>query len=89
MMMRRNFAAGKEGEREKNTQKHGRNFTLVGRGLEQHLDEFPVDEAVVHREDMEARLGIRHRHGGVGGTSSARLPQRFPSLGSLAWLGSK
>lgn len=81
--MRRNFAAGKEGERKKNTQKHGRNFTLVGRGLEQHLDEFPVDEAVVHREDMEARLGIRHRHGGVGWDEQRAPTAAFPLVGLL------
>jgi hypothetical protein len=38
-------------------------LTLVRRALEQHLDELPVDDAVVHRQDMEPRLGVQHRHG--------------------------
>lgn len=41
----------------------GRGLTLVGGGLEQHLDELPVDDAVVHRQDVEPGLGVDHRHG--------------------------
>ena len=67
-----------------------RGLTLVGRVLEEHLDELPVDDAVVHREDMEPRLGIHHRHGGVGRTgtggrtttrtTSARARRSVPRL---------
>lgn len=56
-----------------------RRLTLVGRVLEEHLDELPVDDAVVHREDMEPRLGIHHRHGGVGRTGTAERTTRTTS----------
>lgn len=37
-------------------------FALEGRGLEEPLDELPVREAVVHRQDMERSLCGHRRH---------------------------
>lgn len=55
----------------------GFKVTLVGGVPEQHLDELPVDEAVIHGENMEAGLGgVDHRHGGTRRRDRPNHPRR-------------
>jgi hypothetical protein len=35
----------------------------IATGLEEHVDELPSDDAVIHRQDAEPGLGVDHRHG--------------------------
>ena len=57
---------------------------MVGRVLEQHLDELPVDEAVIHREDVEPRLGIDHRHGRGTAVPASRVGLFLAAAGNGA-----